>query len=64
VSDNPPAAPPAGQPRLLDRVRIAVRSRHYSLRTEESYVAWVRRFYTHVLNRAGGRGVRSPADAL
>jgi integron integrase len=44
VSDNPPAAPPAGQPRLLDRVRIAVRSRHYSLRTEESYVAWVRRF--------------------
>jgi site-specific recombinase XerD len=34
----------AGQPRLLDRVRLAVRTRHYSLRTEEAYVAWERRF--------------------
>ena len=34
----------AGAPRLLDRVRIAIRSRHYSLRTEEAYVAWIRRF--------------------
>jgi integron integrase len=32
------------EPRLLDRVRLAVRTRHYSLRTEEAYVAWVRRF--------------------
>jgi integron integrase len=32
------------EPRLLDRVRLAVRSRHYNLRTEEAYVAWVRRF--------------------
>jgi integron integrase len=32
------------EPRLLDRVRLAIRSRHYSLRTEEAYVAWVRRF--------------------
>lgn len=31
-------------PKLLDRVRIAARRRHYSLRTEQSYVAWVRRF--------------------
>lgn len=31
-------------PRLLDRVRTAVRARHYSLRTEEAYVSWVRRF--------------------
>jgi len=30
--------------RLLDRVRMAVRVRHYSRRTEESYVAWIRRF--------------------
>jgi integron integrase len=34
----------SGQPRLLDRLRIAVRARHYSLRTEEAYVGWVRRF--------------------
>lgn len=32
------------EPRLLDRVRLAVRARHYSLRTEEAYVAWVKRF--------------------
>ncbi|AJF06303.1 integron integrase [Geoalkalibacter subterraneus] len=32
------------QPRLLDRVRDAIRTRHYSLRTEETYTAWVRRF--------------------
>lgn len=31
-------------PKLLDRVRIAIRTRHYSLRTEEAYVSWIRRF--------------------
>jgi hypothetical protein len=31
-------------PRLLDRMRRAVRVRHDSLRTEEAYVAWIRRF--------------------
>ena len=31
-------------PKLLDRVRAAVRARHYSRRTEESYVGWIRRF--------------------
>ena len=30
--------------RLLDRVRAAIRARHYSPRTEDVYVAWVRRF--------------------
>jgi hypothetical protein len=34
-----------GQPRLLDRVREAIRARHCSLRTEEAYVAWIRRRY-------------------
>jgi integron integrase len=33
-----------GQPRLLDRVRVAIRTRHYSIRTEEAYVGWIRRF--------------------
>jgi hypothetical protein len=33
------------QPRkLLDRVRDAVRTRHYSGRTEEAYVHWIRRY--------------------
>ncbi len=34
----------APKPRLLDRVRDAVSACHYSRRTEEAYVAWVRRF--------------------
>jgi site-specific recombinase XerD len=32
------------QPKLLDQVRYAIRAKHYSLRTEEAYVQWVRRF--------------------
>ncbi len=31
-------------PKLLDRVRDAVRTRHYSRRTEEAYAAWIRRY--------------------
>ena len=31
-------------PKLLDRVRAAIRLRHYRPRTEEAYVHWVRRF--------------------
>lgn len=31
-------------PKLLDLVRHAIRARHYSLRTEEAYVRWIRRF--------------------
>jgi integron integrase len=30
--------------RLLDQLRDALRTRHYSLRTEEAYVRWARRF--------------------
>lgn len=32
------------EPRLLDQVRDALRVRHYSLRTEEAYLHWIRRF--------------------
>jgi integron integrase len=39
-----PAASAPQPPRLLDRVREACRLRHYSLRTEEAYVAWIKRF--------------------
>jgi integron integrase len=34
----------APKPRLLDRVRHAIRARHYSRRTEKAYVAWIRRY--------------------
>lgn len=46
--DQPPSSPsvpPGGaQPKLLDRVRHAIRVRHYSRRTEEAYVHWIRRY--------------------
>jgi len=31
-------------PRLLDRVRAEIRIRHYSIRTEDTYVDWIRRY--------------------
>src|SRR6266540_4544651 len=31
-------------PRLLDQLRAVLRRKHYSLRTEEAYVGWVKRF--------------------
>lgn len=34
-------------PKLLDRMREAIRTRHYSRRTEEAYVGWIRRFIVH-----------------
>jgi integron integrase len=42
MEDPPPAGSPP--PRLLDRVRGAIRARHFSPRTEEAYVSWIRRF--------------------
>ncbi|OOG38366.1 integron integrase [Rhodanobacter sp. C05] len=34
----------AKTPRLLDQVRARLRLKHYSLRTEQAYVGWIRRF--------------------
>ena len=31
-------------PKLLDRVRDALRRKHYSIRTEQAYSHWIRRF--------------------
>jgi integron integrase len=45
VTPFPGTVPAQHQPpRLLDRVRIAIRTRHYSRRTEEAYIGWIRRF--------------------
>ena len=32
------------KPRLMDQEREAIRVRHYSLRTEQSYSQWIKRF--------------------
>src|SRR3546814_2455723 len=31
-------------PKMLDQVRQRLRVKHYSLRTEQAYVGWIRRF--------------------
>ena len=53
VRETGPAAAP--KPRLLDRVRQAIGSRHYSRRTEKAYVHWIKRYvFFH--------GTRHPAE--
>lgn len=40
----PVVAEQSSSPKLLDRLRAAIRARHYSLRTEEAFLGWIRRF--------------------
>jgi hypothetical protein len=35
---------PAGKPKLLDQVRDVIRRKHYSIRTEQAYIDWIKRF--------------------
>ncbi len=44
---KPVTRPALRSTRLLDQLRERIRYMHYSLRTEESYVQWVRRFIRH-----------------
>jgi len=32
------------KPRLLDQVRARIRAKHYSIRTEQAYVTWIKKF--------------------
>jgi len=32
------------KPKLLDQVRLAIRTRQYSYMTEKAYVGWIKRF--------------------
>jgi len=41
VRETPASYP---RPRLFDRVRDAIRGRHYSRRTEKAYVGWIKRY--------------------
>ena len=51
-----PAAPPVLRAaRLLDQIRERIRYKHYSLRTEQAYVQWVRMFVKW-------HGLRHPRD--
>ncbi len=53
VHETGPPGP--AKPRLLDRVRGAIRAPHYSRRTETAYVAWIRRYIVF-------HGKRHPAE--
>jgi integron integrase len=39
-----PIGTPPGNPKLLDQVRDVIRRKHYSFRTEQTYLHWTRRF--------------------
>lgn len=48
-------ANPSHAPKLLDQVRGKIRLKHYSIRTEQAYVDWIKRFILHF-------GKRHPRD--
>lgn len=52
--DSKRVAIKANKPRLQDQLSMALRSRHYSRRTEQTYRQWVRRyiFFHHVRHLA------------
>jgi hypothetical protein len=57
-----PEAPAEREPRLLERLRQALPSRHYSPRTEPTYCDWVKRFiFCHHVRRPNGAGI-APAQ--
>ena len=39
------------KPKLLDQVRSVLRARHYSMRTEQAYLDWIRRFIAFYARR-------------
>jgi integron integrase len=52
-------------PKLLDQVRRCARSRHFSPRTEEAYVAWIRRYVRHHrMRHPGEMGAEEAAQFL
>ncbi len=58
----------AQAPSVVDRVRVEIRTRHYSRRTEEAYIGWISRFLDFHGGREAGElgieGIRSFLSAL
>ena len=44
MSKSSSQQPPQHPPKLLDRVRQVLRRKHYSYRTEQSYIQWIKRY--------------------
>lgn len=57
ISSQAPASP---RPMLLDEVRRILRLKHYSLRTEQAYLYWIRRY----IRANGMRHPREPGGAV
>jgi integron integrase len=61
-SETPP--PPQGR-KLIDQVRDAIRRRHYSYRTEQTYVQWILRYIRyHQIRHPREMGGREVTDFL
>ncbi len=59
LSENSPTPPP----KLLDQVRGKIRLKHYSIRTEQAYTDWIKRFILHFGKKHPREmGVTSPLD--
>jgi len=52
---NTSVPPPDNPPKLLDQVRAKIRLKHYSIRTEQAYADWIKRYILHF-------GKRHPRD--
>jgi hypothetical protein len=48
----------------LEHLRLRIRTRHYSYRTECCYVDWARRFFDHVVGQQGGPQAQVDAEAV
>ena len=55
MSSIPSLAEQGAPPRLLEQVRGRIRFKHYSIRTEQAYLDWIKRFIRHF-------GKRHPRD--
>jgi integron integrase len=64
MSREPSATGPGQPPRLLDLVRQQTRLLHYSIRTEEAYVRWVRSFIRFHGLRHPGEMARAEIEAF
>jgi len=52
-------------PKLLDEVRDSIRVRHYSIRTEEAYVRWIKEYiFFHDKRHPAEMGEREVSDFL
>ena len=49
-----------GKPKLLEQVRDVIRRKHYSIRTEQAYVDWIKRFIIYSESPAQLQATRLP----